>query len=225
MRRASPARRAAAARPASASTPLLESVRKIYGGARDGKNRLMYPGAQPRGSEGNWAGWLVPFAQGVPSNQEGFAVNTLRWLAYPDARPSMTLKDVQFTEANFREIMGRVSGIYDSTDPDLSAFRQHGGKLIMWHGEADPAVPPAGTIAYYQAVTERMGGSARTQEFARLFMLPGVAHCSGGEGPGKFNGLGRHHGGTGRSGVELHGAAPSVGEPDHQLAGLLSLGL
>ncbi|MFF0517370.1 tannase/feruloyl esterase family alpha/beta hydrolase [Actinomadura nitritigenes] len=42
----------------------LESVRKIYGGARDGKNRLMYPGAQPRGSEGNWAGWLVPFAQG-----------------------------------------------------------------------------------------------------------------------------------------------------------------
>ncbi|WP_433251705.1 tannase/feruloyl esterase family alpha/beta hydrolase [Actinomadura nitritigenes] len=168
----------------------LESVRKIYGGARDDKNRLMYPGAQPRGSEANWTGWLVPSTPGTPSNQAGFAVSTLRWLAYPEVRPSLTLKDVQFTEASFREIMGRVSGIYDSTDPDLSAFRRHGGKLIMWHGEADPAVPPAGTVAYYQAVTKRMGGLARTQEFARLFMLPGVAHCSDGEGPDKFNGLG-----------------------------------
>ncbi|MEU6135166.1 tannase/feruloyl esterase family alpha/beta hydrolase [Nocardioides sp. NPDC047086] len=64
----------------------------------------------------------------------------------------------------------------------MSEFRRHGGKLIMWHGEADPAVPPTGTIAYYQAVTKQMGGLARTQEFARLFMLPGVAHRNGGEG-------------------------------------------
>ncbi|GAA0514829.1 feruloyl esterase [Paractinoplanes deccanensis] len=171
-------------------TPVqVETVRKIYGGARDTKNRLMYPGAQPRGSELDWAGWLIPAVAAGTSNQEGFAVNTVRWLAYPQVRPSLTLNDIQFTEKSFREIMGRVSGIYDSTDPDLSAFRKRGGKLIMWHGEADPAVPPAGTIAYYQAVIKQMGGLARTQEFARLFMLPGVAHCSGGQGPDKFDAL------------------------------------
>ncbi|MEI7057076.1 tannase/feruloyl esterase family alpha/beta hydrolase [Nocardioides sp. CCNWLW239] len=171
-------------------TPIqVETVRKIYGGARDEKNRLMYPGAQPRGSELDWAGWLIPRSRGTLSNQAGFAVNTVRWLAYPGPRPSLTLDDIQFTEKSFREITGRVSGIYDSTNPDLSAFRRHGGKLIMWHGEADPAVPPAGTIAYYQAVTERMGGLAHTQEFARLFMLPGVAHCNGGQGLDKFDAL------------------------------------
>ncbi|WP_344595804.1 tannase/feruloyl esterase family alpha/beta hydrolase [Actinomadura vinacea] len=167
----------------------LESLSKIYSGARDRKGRLMYPGWQPHGSESEWANWLVPTTPGTPSRQAAFAVNTLRWLAYPGVRPSLTLDDVQFTEANFKEIMGRVSGIYDSTDPDLSAFRRKGGKLIMWHGEADPAVPPSSTIAYYNAVTDRMGGLDRTQEFARLFMLPGVAHCSGGPGPDRFDAL------------------------------------
>ncbi|BBH67893.1 feruloyl esterase [Actinoplanes sp. OR16] len=167
----------------------VASVRKVYGGARDEKNRLLYPGAQPRGSELDWAGWLIPWSAGGLSNQGGFAVNTVRWLAYPGPRPSLTLNDITFTEKSFKDIMGRVSGIYDSIDPDLSAFRKRGGKLIMWHGEADPAVPPAGTIAYYQAVTEQMDGLARTQEFARLFMLPGVAHCSGGEGPDKLDAL------------------------------------
>ncbi|MBO1332585.1 tannase/feruloyl esterase family alpha/beta hydrolase [Streptomyces sp. VRA16 Mangrove soil] len=171
-------------------TPVqIEAVRKVYGGVRDEKNQLLYPGAQPRGSELNWAGWLIPRSQGTLSNQGGFAVNTVRWLAYPGPRPSLSLDDIQFTEKSFREITGRVSGIYDSTNPDLSAFRRHGGKLIMWHGEADPAIPPAGTIAYYQAVAKQMGGLARTQEFARLFMLPGVAHCNGGQGPDKFDAL------------------------------------
>ncbi len=167
----------------------VESVRKIYGGPRDEKNRLLYPGAQPRGSELNWTGWLVPYAAGMSSNQGGFAVASVRWLAYPGPRTSLTLDDIHFTSKSFKDIMGRVSGIYDSIDPDLSAFRKSGGKLIIWHGEADPAVPPAGTIAYYQAVTKQMGGLARTQEFARLFMLPGVAHCSGGQGPDKLDGL------------------------------------
>ncbi|HTU05198.1 MAG TPA: tannase/feruloyl esterase family alpha/beta hydrolase, partial [Trebonia sp.] len=62
--------------------------------------------------------------------------------------------------------------------------------LILWQGLADPAISPVGTIAYYQAVENSMGGAAATQQFARLFMLPGVAHCGGGDGPDSFNGLG-----------------------------------
>ena len=69
-------------------------------------------------------------------------------------------------------------------DPDLSRFKSHGGKLILWHGWADPLIMPDGTIDYYDAVTKRMGGDyAQTQTFVRLFMAPRVAHCGGGDGP------------------------------------------
>lgn len=63
--------------------------------------------------------------------------------------------------AEFRKIMKEVSGTYDATDPDLSAFAASGGKLILWHGWADPGISPVGTIAYDQAVRDR---STRTRE-------------------------------------------------------------
>jgi hypothetical protein len=62
-----------------------------------------------------------------------------------------------------------------------------GGRLILWHGWADPAIPPTGTVAYYQAVQDRMGGLAATQRFARLFMFPGMYHCGGGTGQNSFD--------------------------------------
>jgi hypothetical protein len=65
------------------------------------------------------------------------------------------------------------------SSPDLSGFRNRGGKLIIWHGWADRTVPPAGTIGYYAAMQHRMGGLDAVQTFARLFMFPGISHCSG----------------------------------------------
>ena len=63
--------------------------------------------------------------------------------------------------------------------PDLSGFRNRGGRLIIWHGWADRIVPPAGTVGYYAAMRDRMGGLGAVQTFARLFMFPGISHCSG----------------------------------------------
>jgi hypothetical protein len=63
--------------------------------------------------------------------------------------------------------------------PDLSEFRNRGGKLIIWHGWADRTEPPAGTVGYYAAMRDRMGGLGTVQTFARLFMFPGISHCSG----------------------------------------------
>jgi Tannase and feruloyl esterase len=66
----------------------------------------------------------------------------------------------------------------------LSRFRDHGGKLLLYHGFSDQLIAPAGTIDYYDAVTQKLGGGyKRTQQFARLFMAPGVGHCAGGDGP------------------------------------------
>ncbi|GIM89853.1 hypothetical protein Ato02nite_016460 [Paractinoplanes toevensis] len=165
-----------------------DAVRKLYAGPRDERGRLMYPGGEPLGSEANWARWVTPTAAGNPAVAEGNATNALKYLAYPSVRPSATLRDLHYDSATFREI-SQQAGIYDASDPDLTAFRAAGGKLLLWHGWADPAISPYGTIAYYRALTERMGGTAATQRFARLFMLPGVSHCGDGQGPDAIDAL------------------------------------
>ena len=84
----------------------------------------------------------------------------------------------------FELTVNRVGPVMATDNPDLSQFKDRGGKLILWHGWADPLIMPDGTIAYYDAVTKKMGGGyAQTQTFAKLFMAPGVAHCGGGDGP------------------------------------------
>jgi tannase/feruloyl esterase len=71
-----------------------------------------------------------------------------------------------------------------SENPNLAPFRDKGGKILMWHGFADQLIVPQGTIEYYDAVTQTLGGGyAQTKDFARLFMAPGVGHCGGGSGP------------------------------------------
>jgi feruloyl esterase len=131
----------------------------------------------------------------VPAPSSGFtidpsiALNTIRYLAHPDINPRLGLHDVSFTAASFRQIMAATGGIFDATNPDLTAFRDAGGKLIIWHGLADPAISPIGTIAYYQAVEDHMGGAPATQKFARLFLMPGMSHCAGGQGPNSFDAL------------------------------------
>jgi Tannase and feruloyl esterase len=169
----------------------VTTVNKLYDGPTTSSGQLLYPGWELRGSEDNWTPWIVP-ASGPESNSTdwGIATQTIKYLMNPVADPALTINDIQFTTAYFAKLMKETAGIYDATDPDLMAFRNDGGKLILWQGLADPAISPVGTIAYYQAVQNYMGGAAQTQKFARLFMLPGVAHCGGGDGPDSFNGLG-----------------------------------
>jgi len=169
----------------------VTTVNKLYDGPTTGSGRLLYPGWELRGSEDNRTPWIVP-ASGPESNSTdwGIATQTIKYLMNSGAEPDLTINDIQFTTAYFAKLMKETAGIYDATDPDLTAFRDDGGKLILWQGLADPAISPVGTIAYDQSVQNYMGGAAQTQEFARLFMLPGVAHCGGGDGPDSFNGLG-----------------------------------
>ncbi len=75
--------------------------------------------------------------------------------------------------------------VLDATNPDLTAFRQRGGKLIMYFGWADPQLNPRMGVEYYEDVAARMGPS--TPEFARLFMVPGMFHCGGGIGLNTFD--------------------------------------
>jgi len=71
-----------------------------------------------------------------------------------------------------------------ATNPDLSSFLDRGGKLILYHGWSDPAISPLETVRYYRNVVRKQDGLFRTQQFARLFMVPGMRHCIGSGGPG-----------------------------------------
>ena len=75
--------------------------------------------------------------------------------------------------------------VLDATDPDLTAFRQRGGKLLLYFGWADPQLNPRMGLEYYEDVVAKMGPS--TPEFARLFMVPGMFHCGGGLGTNTFD--------------------------------------
>src|SRR4029453_16840163 len=75
-------------------------------------------------------------------------------------------------------------------NPDLRAFRDRGGRIVMWHGQADPLIYPRGSIDYYTRVMELRGGAAKAAEFMRFFLAPGVGHCGGGVGPAPTGQLG-----------------------------------
>ena len=76
----------------------------------------------------------------------------------------------------------------DSTDPNLSAFVARRGKLLLWHGWTDGLIPAQNTIDYYEKVLATMGAE-RVKDSVRLFMAPGVDHCSGGEGTFQIDAL------------------------------------
>ena len=94
----------------------------------------------------------------------------------------------------------------NATDPGLKPFRAHGGKLLLYHGWADPGVSPLETVTYYEKVVAAVTGTkttapgsetpafidsiTNTQDFARLFMVPGMGHCTGGPGPNSFDAFG-----------------------------------
>lgn len=110
------------------------------------------------------------------------STGTLKYLAYDkNPPPGYTLADLKFDRSSFAETT-KLHALYDATDPELSAFASAGGKLILWHGLADPHISPLNTIAYYTAVQQTMGQAA-ADKFLRLYLFPGGYHCGGGEGP------------------------------------------
>jgi hypothetical protein len=160
-------------------------VRKAYEGPVDARGRHLYPGGEPVGSELAWAGWFVTPA-GVPGIGPLIGDNYLKYSGFPIGKPTSSVQEWKFTVEGFNRL--RAEGrVFNSVSPDLTAFRSRGGRLILWQGWADQAIPPTTVTTYYGAVQDRMGGLVATGQFARLFMFPSVYHCGGGFGPNQFD--------------------------------------
>src|SRR5213078_3741179 len=82
--------------------------------------------------------------------------------------------------SNFRKDTAQAARILNATETNLDAFRAKGHKLLLWHGWSDPALTALGSIKYYEQVQAR---DAKTADYFRMFMMPGVLHCAGGPGP------------------------------------------
>ena len=138
----------------------------------------------PYGAEGiargGWDPWLVHqkdiAGPGRPSLAYGFGLDFLRYFVKQDPAWSYTSFDLSSFTAETQALQATLSPM----DPDLSAFRRRGGKLLMYHGWSDPALSAWMTTRYVDAVLARDASAAND---VRLFMMPGVLHCGGGPGP------------------------------------------
>lgn len=163
----------------------IGAVRKIYSGATNKNGVRLYNAAPMLGSEPTW----VPVFIGANGQKPGFYYfggDFFRFLAFAeDPGPSWRPEDFDFDRDPPR--MGYNRHLNDAADPDLRAFKARGGKLIAYQGWRDYSVPPLAVVDYYEMVERVMGGRGPTQEFFRLFMLPGVDHCAGGPGPARMD--------------------------------------
>ncbi|CAL9339949.1 Mono(2-hydroxyethyl) terephthalate hydrolase [Streptomyces sp. enrichment culture] len=161
-------------------------VQRLHDGATDARGRRLEVAVSHEwGSELEWT-LFVPRTRGQTVAGENFVTSFARHLAHTNApNPDFQLSDLEFTAESFWKTV-QSSGYLSAMDPDLGAFRDSGGKLLLWHGWNDQHISPRGTLAYYDALRGTVGAGA-VDRFAKLYLFPGVAHCSGGEGPSTFD--------------------------------------
>jgi feruloyl esterase len=105
-------------------------------------------------------------------------------------RPDWDYRTFNFdTDLAFAE--SKVGVLADAVNPDLSAAKRRGVKIIQYHGWNDQTLQPGYSPSYYERVTAAMGGPSKTEDFYRLFMVPGMAHCYSGPGASSFGGVGQ----------------------------------
>jgi feruloyl esterase len=161
----------------------VKAARRLYDGPRSPENnRPIYPG-WPRGSEIReneviYRGALL----GLPIPRPLYD-GLFKWL-FPS--PAYW-KEFDFG-GDMKTVDDKLAPILNAVNPDLRPFAERGGKLMLYHGWADAVVAAQDTINYYHSVVLVQGGLTptalgKTQEFARLFLAPGMAHCGGGPGP------------------------------------------
>ena len=153
------------------------AARKLYAPSVNPRtNEEIFPGFPP-GSELTWTA-LAGGAQPFP-----IAVDFYRYFVLSD--PNWDWKTMDF-DKHVAAGEDKVAKVMDATDPNLRPFKARNGKLILYHGWNDQLISPYNTINYYQSITKAMG-AAEADDVVRLFMAPGMLHCSGGPGPNSFD--------------------------------------
>jgi hypothetical protein len=165
----------------------VAAARALYNGRPDSRGRSMFPGYTPGGEAlpGGFQAWNTGPSQDRIFEASGHTISSqfMKYFVYDDPAFDFLTADLGPKYDRDRQ---KVARELDAVNPDLTPFKRRGGKLIQWHGWNDPAIPPLGSIRYRDELTARMG---RTDDFYRLYMIPGMLHCRGGHGPGEVDWL------------------------------------
>lgn len=163
------------------TAPQVIALTKIYDGPKNSHSgEQIYPG-YPLGTE---SAFIMPSQQGSLSFGDAYFGQVVFEQNNWDPQTLNFDKDIAFSDR-------KGSPVVDAINPDLRSFRDHGGKLIQYHGWSDALIPPGGSIVYYEKVEDfmnkypdpRHANSDPVDTFYRLFMIPGMGHCYGGVGP------------------------------------------
>jgi hypothetical protein len=166
------------------------ALKKIYDGPAS-KGKPIFPGfmvgsegmvAGANGSSSNWVGAIIPAQPTAKPADFNLAEGIMRYLILNPPKADYDTLTVDFDKS--KSLVERWSKVADAKETDLSKFRKRGGKLIMTYGWSDQILQPMMGVQYYEAVAKKNKDAA---DFARLFMAPGMAHCSGGYGPDRHD--------------------------------------
>jgi feruloyl esterase len=155
------------------TNPQLQAVETFYGGLKNSKAELIF--------SGQVLGNPMPALRSSPAIN---VTDTVRIWAFQNADYDWHSFDLD----RDMPIIDKKIGFVDAVDPDLKAFKAHGGKLFLYAGWSDTRITPANTVLYYESVLDKMGKNQG--DWVRLFMVPGMAHCRGGNGPDTFDSIG-----------------------------------
>ena len=152
------------------TAPQVDAVRRVYAGASNPRTgEKIFPGLE-RGSELGWS--PVPV---------GYAVDYFKHIVFKD--PNWDPKTLNF-DSHLAEAYPAAHQIFDANDPKLGAFVGRGGRLIMYQGWGEPGIPPGNIVTYLGKVQAQTTGA---KDAVRLFMVPGMGHCGGGNGTSTFD--------------------------------------
>ena len=152
----------------------IETVKQAYSPVKTKTGEAVYPGSSP----GFEFGLRMPEAP-LELHFSGF-----RYIGRQNASWDPLTFDLEADLA----LLQKNGGSIESTDPNLAAFKARGGKMLFYHGWADPGPAPANTLAYRAAVEQKLGGSQ--DDWLRVFLMPGMGHCRGGRGPDEADFIG-----------------------------------
>jgi feruloyl esterase len=164
--------------PSCLTAAQMETARAMYTSPKNPRTgKEIFFGYEP-GSELAW-----PRLMEQPL---GYAVDVLRFAIFKD--PKWDPATVNY-DSDVATALKVGSESFDARDPDIRPFLTRGAKLLMYHGWTDSAIPPAASLTYYQAVIEKLENIKKANDEVRLFMVPGMNHCNGGDGPDEFDAL------------------------------------
>ena len=170
------------------TAPQVASLKAIYAGLRDANGKQIFPGYLPGAEEGRGGWGTLDYGSGPGEERtwpSSASATSQTWFMR-----SGDWDYKSFTvDSGIQTAKEKTAGALDAVNADLTPFRARGGKLILYHGWNDPAIPALNTVNYYDEVLAKMG-QTNADSFVRLYMVPGMQHCGGGTGPNEFGQFG-----------------------------------